>query len=229
MLERSFNFGPYVKEERLERVEKLRKLKKVEKEVRRHVKTKCGRGKGEVNYLHDRLITKLKRNNLPQLEGEKYYFREVVVGWKALGINFDFKDDVLYFIEGVSRMCNEGSRIIKSLEMQSEELEIIKKLVEQNLICKGMFWMVEITGDKHKLNLLKYIDCVCIVKSSAWIIEAKKRLNYEAVGQVNVLSYLFSRDYPQFSIKKAIVCEETDPLIESFCKEFNIQVFHLSH
>ena len=113
--------------------------------------------------------------------------------------------------------------------MQSEELEIIKKLVELNLICKDMFWMAEITGDKHKLNLLKYIDCVCIVKSSAWVIEAKERLNYEAVGQVNVLSYLFSRDYPQFSIKKAIVCERTDPLIESFCKEFNIAVFHLPH
>ena len=78
---------------------------------------------------------------------------------------------------------------------------------------------------------LKVIDYVCVVmhgrEKIAWVIEGKKKLNYEAVGQVNVLSYLFSRDCSQFLTRKAIVCEESDPLIEEYCKKFDIAVFCL--
>lgn len=76
-----------------------------------------------------------------------------------------------------------------------------------------------------KLLPLKYIDYVCIIGNTAWVMEGKKKLNFEAVGLVNVLSYLFSEDYPQFSIRKAIVCKESDSLTENYCKEFGIEIF----
>ena len=76
-------------------------------------------------------------------------------------------------------------------------------------------------------SLFKFIDYVCIIKDTAWIMEGKEKLNYEAIGQVLTYSYLFSIDYPQFKIKKAIICQENDPLLEEVCKNIDIEVFVL--
>lgn len=78
-----------------------------------------------------------------------------------------------------------------------------------------------------KPNSLKYIDCVCKIsdENEVWIIEAKKELNYEAIGQVLTYSDLFSLDYPCLKIRKAIICEKSDPPLENTCKKREIEVF----
>ena len=48
----------------------------------------------------------------------------------------------------------------------------------------------------------------------------KKKLNCEAIGQVMVLSDLFIEDNSTFSeVRKAILCEETDLVLEAICKK----------
>jgi len=177
-----------------------------------------------MSELHERLFNKLKENNLPEPEvpkGEKYYFREIAVGWSVLNIRFNFKEDLGDFVE----------RALESLTNEKLK-ELFKKDVELNLIDRYILDKVakkELAAKYPVINvlLLKYIDYVCIIGDTAWIMEGKKKLNFEAIGQVNVLSHLFSKDYPQFSVRKAIVCEEGDPLIEDYCKEFGIEVFLL--
>lgn len=72
---------------------------------------------------------------------------------------------------------------------------------------------------------LKYIDYICETPDEIWIIEGKSVLNYKAIGQVLTYSFLFSQDYPtQKPIKKAIVCEKIDQLLESACEENDIEV-----
>jgi len=174
--------------------------------------------------LHDRLFTRLKENNLPQPEvprENKYYFREIAVGWKALDMKFNLKKELSDFVE---RALEKLDGKYRELFEKQVELNLIDRITLNKIVKKEL-------ADRYpaiKPSLLKFIDYVCIVENTAWIIEGKKKLNYEAIGQVNVLSYLFSNDYPQFSVKKAIVCEESDPLIEDYCEEFDIKVmvFH---
>ncbi|RLI76236.1 hypothetical protein DRP05_13270 [Archaeoglobales archaeon] len=173
--------------------------------------------------LHDRLFKKLQEKNLPQPELPKeckYYFREVAVGWKVLKIDFNLKRD-----------WSELKVVLNGLD--NEKKDILRKQVELNLIDRVMYdkmikWILTNRYPIIKLNLLKFVDYICIVgNNTAWIIEGKEKLNYEAIGQVGVYSCLFSKDYPQFTVKKAILCEESDPLLESCCKEFGIAVFVL--
>ena len=167
--------------------------------------------------LHDRLLIRLRKNNLPQPEvpiRNKIYYREVPVGYKA-------------YIEWV-RALTEREGMPNDEERRSFINQIDTIIRECNTCPISRY---SIKPPSHMRSSLKVIDYVCVVMRNrekiAWIIEGKKKLNYEAVGQVNVLSYLFSRDCPQFSIRKAIVCEESDALIEEYCKKFDIAVFCL--
>lgn len=58
-----------------------------------------------------------------------------------------------------------------------------------------------------------------------WIFEVKYRLNAEALGQVLIYHQLFSEDYPQFKVKKGIICKVSDDLIEPVCRDYCIKVF----
>lgn len=175
----------------------------------------------EKKDLHDELFIWLKENNLPQPEvpeENKYYFREIAVGWKALSMEFNLKEELSDFVERALKRLNSKA---SDLFRKQVELNFIDRITFDKIIKKELVYKYP----PIKLNLLKFIDYVCVIGNTAWIIEGKRVLNYEAVGQVNVYSYLFSKDYPQFSIRKAIVCKESDPLIEQYCREFDIKVF----
>jgi len=192
--------------------------------------------------LHDRLLIRLRKNNLPQPEvpqiwdiyyeyyevvepiwnsiyyeevpvGYKAYYREVPVGYKA-------------HIEWLKALAERGNA---NDEKTRSFINCADTVIKRLNTCPISRYSIK--PPSHMRSSLKVIDYVCVVMRNrekiAWIIEGKKKLNYEAVGQVNVLSYLFSRDCPQFSIRKAIVCEESDALIEEYCKKFDIAVFCL--
>lgn len=166
----------------------------------------------EIRNLHDRLLKKLKERNLPHPETpreDKTYFREIVAGWKRLGIEWG------------ARATYVGHIDLELIEKKQFNKGIRKELSEQKTY-----------GGYGALlpGLLKFIDyVVCEVGSNvAWIIEGKKKLNYKAIGQVIVLSDLFIEDNPTFSeVRKAIVCEETDPVLEATCKKNEIEVLTL--
>lgn len=58
-----------------------------------------------------------------------------------------------------------------------------------------------------------------------WVFEVKSQLNTEALGQVLVYHKLFSEDYPQFEVKKGIICNDSDDLIEPVCRNYHVDVF----
>ncbi|MHC1611386.1 MAG: hypothetical protein ACXQTW_07345, partial [Candidatus Methanospirareceae archaeon] len=79
----------------------------------------------------------------------------------------------------------------------------------------------------QKVGQMNFIDYVCIIGDIAWIIEGKQKLNPEPIRQIMGYYDLFIEDYPTFEVRKAIVCEETNPKYERICRENNIEVFSL--
>lgn len=58
-----------------------------------------------------------------------------------------------------------------------------------------------------------------------WVFEVKSQLNTEALGQVLIYHQLFSEDYPQFKVKKGIICKDSDDLIEPAYRNYHVDVF----
>lgn len=72
----------------------------------------------------------------------------------------------------------------------------------------------------------KEIDAILRRGGFAYIIEAKKKLNFGAIGQVMVYEHLYQRQHPKQKLKKGILCKEaTDKDLVSFCSENDITVF----
>ena len=59
------------------------------------------------------------------------------------------------------------------------------------------------------------------------MIEGKQKSTPEAIRQIMEYYDLFIEDNPIFEVRKAIVCEDTNPKHESTCRENNIEVFSL--
>ena len=61
-----------------------------------------------------------------------------------------------------------------------------------------------------------------------WVVEAKKRLNFEALGQVLVYGELYERyrlHRDSKPLKLAIVCLESDLEVERACSKYGVKVF----
>lgn len=80
---------------------------------------------------------------------------------------------------------------------------------------------------KKELSKLRFIDYVCKIGETAWIIEGKQKLNPEAIKQIKEYYNLFVDDNPTLKVKKAIVCEEANSKLKDVCRENNIEVFSL--
>jgi hypothetical protein len=104
-------------------------------------------------------------------------------------------------------------------------LERIKREASSKYIPE--FGEFENKMDNLLLGVLKKIDAVCVTSSnSAWILEVKRDLNEEAVGQVLLYSLLYQEDHPEIqSIQPAIVSKRTNPWIEDVCKKHGISIF----
>lgn len=74
---------------------------------------------------------------------------------------------------------------------------------------------------------MRFVDYVCVIGNLVWIIEGKQKLNSKSITQITDYYELFSEDYPTFKVKKAIVCEDTNPKYENICREEGIKVFSL--
>lgn len=178
----------------------------------------------ETRDLHKRLFKLLRDKNLPHPETpreDKIYLEEIVTGWKRLSI------------ERHPSIIDTKTSISEKLSL--EDRKSFEKFLELGLIDK--YWFNNIMREELSggygfwlPSKLKFIDYVmCDLDNIAWIIEGKKKLNYEAIGQVNVYSDLFTEDNPTFSeVRKAIACEETDPVLEATCKKYNIEILTFS-
>lgn len=103
------------------------------------------------------------------------------------------------------------------------EKELLDRLIRDNLGEGKAEFEVNVGG------MGKSIDLVFQKKDEIWLIEAKKKLNYEALGQVITYKTLYLHKVPPSKeVKLGIVCEGGDSEIEAACKSKGVQVFILT-
>lgn len=73
----------------------------------------------------------------------------------------------------------------------------------------------------------KQIDLVIETPDGVWVIEAKPRLNCEALGQVLLYGDLYETEHSEKPVKLAIVCYELDAEVLSSCHKRCIAVFQV--
>lgn len=72
----------------------------------------------------------------------------------------------------------------------------------------------------------KRIDAIGKRGEVTYIIETKRKLNYQAIGQVFIYEYLYQKHHREETIKKGILCEDiTDHVLLCFCSKNDITVF----
>ena len=77
---------------------------------------------------------------------------------------------------------------------------------------------------------MSFIDFLVSIESGKarfWIIEGKRELNYEAIGQVLTYAVLFEQDHPSLGeIRMGIACKKVDrDKFIGVCKRYKIEVF----
>lgn len=174
----------------------------------------------EVKDIHSELFKRLKENNLPQPEiRDKVWLREIVVGFRKAGIR---KEDVnREYYDDMAKKYDEETKIVdkKMCELNLIDDRCYKKTLQKNLSSKY--------GFLPSLSVM-FVDFLVLSEGSNWVIEGKKKLNYEAIGQVLVYNDLLKEDYLGLGeIKKGIACFEGDERLEPTCKKLGIEVFVL--
>jgi len=132
------------------------------------------------------------------------------------------------------------------IPLDPEEEEILKRFVNSKRI-KGTYFMD--VGVGFKGGEYGIVDAVCIENfepnyeprilpskwwrilldrirgRDVWLLEVKKRLNFEAIGQILTYSLYFPKVW-NVSVKgRGIICEEVDEALEEVCHEYQITVF----
>ena len=105
---------------------------------------------------------------------------------------------------------------------------VLKGKFEREVRIGRRIFEEEIEGRKAVFDWRKPIDAVCRSVSETWILETKKRLNYEALGEVIVYSVLYKNAHPDEKVRLGIVCEEVDGDIAEACDKNGVSVFQVT-
>lgn len=73
----------------------------------------------------------------------------------------------------------------------------------------------------------KSIDLVCKNAQETWLLEAKVKLNYEAIGEALTYGVLYAAEHPSERVKLGIVCAALDEDIIDTCKAHHVAVFQV--
>jgi hypothetical protein len=121
--------------------------------------------------------------------------------------------------------------LCKPLEpsQKKSEAELIEKFIKSDIL-KGKFCLEVKVGSQVSgpFDYRKSIDLLCHGEKETWVIEAKERLNYEALGEVITYAHLYAKEHPSEEIRMGIICSELDEEILETCKFYGITVFKLN-
>lgn len=78
-----------------------------------------------------------------------------------------------------------------------------------------------------EMDWRKSIDLVCKSHQETWILEAKVKLNYEALGEVLTYGVLYTPEHPEEQTKLGIICVGLDEDILESCKALRVAVFQI--
>ena len=126
--------------------------------------------------------------------------------------------------------------------MDRQEFEILKRFVNSKTLVGTYFTDVGVgSGDFHGV-----IDAVCVLglrperepsilparwermyrkeikTRRAWVLEVKRELNFEAIGQVLVYAHFFKR---AAIVGKGIICEKASKALEEVARNLGIKIF----
>jgi hypothetical protein len=133
--------------------------------------------------------------------------------------------------------------------MDTEELEMLTEFVKRG-VFKGTFFTDVGLGMNDYEGVIDAVfieglepDAEPRVLPSKWwrtlqegmrremkkvmVIEVKKTLNYEAVGQIIVYRHLFPKVWGFQVVASAILCRESSKTLEDVCRANNILVFKI--
>jgi len=82
-------------------------------------------------------------------------------------------------------------------------------------------------GTEAEFDWRKRIDAVCYAPNEDWVIEVKKKLNYEALGEVLTYATLYREQNPSKIVRAGIVCREIEEELLLACKKLGVAVFHV--
>ncbi|MBT9149290.1 MAG: hypothetical protein DDT28_00713 [Dehalococcoidia bacterium] len=152
----------------------------------------------------------------------KYY-------WQGRNLYRTEEDEIMPYLGELAERGEDSARdLLHKLKQKDSEAgkegRMVKKFMDSGIL-KGHF-RKEVILDRGHFGLSRaIIDLICEESDAVWVIEAKTRLSYEALGQVIVYSHLFKNDNPSAHIKRGIICERRDEVIYDACKKESIEVF----
>jgi len=213
--------------------------------IKKFAKNLVARGKEQKILIKE--IYEIKAFTLIILQNGK-------IEWYIMGydeiikfLNFVYKEGSSYIINFLKRLASEPKIYPGIYKIRkTKELEIIFKLTMSGKLGEGRELLEVPVGKKRsygrknfkisfKKKGLKRIDLVYETKDAYWLIEAKRKLNWDAVGQILCKKIMFEEDYniktqerlsgKKKEIRIGICCEKTDETIEQCCMLLGIEVF----
>ena len=168
--------------------------------------------------------------------------RDGLVEWYTTYSDRFKKYDDDHTIGFLRALLDKGLTLIQELCKEVEaarktEASILERFIKSGVL-KGKFerevrvgrriFEEEIEGRKAVFDWRKSIDAVCHSEGETWILEVKRPLNYEALGEVIVYSVLYKNTHPSEKVRLGIVCEEVDGEIAEACDNNGVSVFQIT-
>ena len=202
-------------------------------------------------------LSVLKKYGFPNVSGTIAITRNGEIEWYAIRCREFNEYDQDFRVGFLKMFLDKGPRLLSRLCSpnvdEGLESKILRKFISSGTL-KGDFlinfkvgltriqkeassrFMPEFgcfrnSQDNRLLSKLRWIDAVCLIKNTAWVLEVEKRLNEIALGQVLIYRNLFSEDFspedfPRLKhIKAGIVCMTSHDWIMDICKDYDVQVF----
>lgn len=156
------------------------------------------------------------------------------VEWHARGCerfnSFDELDSLGFLKALLGRGPELFNDLCKPVLRRKPEEEIIDAFLSANLLPGIVRREVSIGRNRFQTNAgtfdwRKAVDLVIEDGTLHWLIEAKRKLNYTAFGQIKTYSRLYAAANPRVMIRMAIVCSGIERELLQVCQEEEITVF----
>ncbi len=161
------------------------------------------------------------------------------VEWFTYGTEFERYDPNNRELAFLKALLERGHPLLESLcipieQAKKHESDLIDRFIESRTF-DGKFerefkignQVVTVEGYEMPIDFRKSVDLVYYTNETVWIIEAKTKLNYEALGQVLTYRTLYEEQYSAIP-KTGIACAIVNGEVLKARKKFGVTVFEVN-
>lgn len=180
------------------------------------------------HYFFAGRIAIIKRGKVEWYNTYGEEFKEYDKGHSELGFLKALLSQGLSLLSSLCREVDMGN--FKEEERLLDtfiDSDVLKGKFEREVRVGGNISSATFLGREVVLDYRKFIDALCHTDHETWILEAKMKLNYEAVGQVLVYRHLYKQQFPHAIFKLGIVCKTIEQEIGTACEELGIDIFQV--